>query len=146
ADRFLQRRRDVVHHHVEDRVGVRLVAERVDVAADVAAGANRGPRRIRLDRPGEHLRVEVGRLLAIAAADLEMADLIGHRDALASESRVSYRIDGSRGALRRRKSTISALTRSGCSCCTQWPAPSTKWTPDMRVHAVRCIRSSAPGV
>ena len=44
-----------------------------------------------------------------------------------------------------RKSMSSALTRSGCSCWTQCPAPSTKWTPVMCVHAVFCIRSSAPG-
>ena len=30
----------------------------------------------------------------------------------------------------------NVLTCSGCSCCTQCPAPSTRWKPTIRVHAL----------
>ena len=30
----------------------------------------------------------------------------------------------------------NALTCSGCSCCTQCPAPSNRWKPTICVHAV----------
>ena len=41
----------------------------------------------------------------------------------------------SSAACRRRKSISSGSTASGCSCCTQWPAPSSRWQPTMRVQA-----------
>src|SRR2546425_1362766 len=50
------------------------------------------------------------------------------------------------GAWSRRNWISSVLTFSGCSCCTQCPAPSTRWKPTMRVHAVVRILSAAPGV
>lgn len=37
------------------------------------------------------------------------------------------------------------LTSAACSCCTQWPAPSTMWISFMLVQALFCIFSSAPG-
>ena len=36
-------------------------------------------------------------------------------------------------------------TSAACSCCTQWPAPSTMWISFMLVQALFCIFSSAPG-
>jgi len=76
--RLGQRAGHVVHHHVEDRVIVRLVTERRNVSADIAARPQHGRRALHLELPLEHLRVIVGRLLTIAAADLEVADVIGH--------------------------------------------------------------------
>jgi len=37
------------------------------------------------------------------------------------------------------------LTSAACSCCTQWPAPSTMWISFILVQALFCIFSSAPG-
>jgi hypothetical protein len=45
----------------------------------------------------------------------------------------------------RRKSISNALTASGCSCWTQWPAPSSKLQPTILVQTLSCMRSSAPG-
>src|SRR5262245_7492764 len=46
-------------------------------------------------------------------------------------------------------SRINASSRSttaaGCSSCTQWPAPSTRWKPSMRMKALLRIASAAPG-
>src|SRR3984893_7322711 len=44
-----------------------------------------------------------------------------------------------------KNSIKSSLTRPGCSCCTQWPAPSIRWQPSIRVQALCCIRSKLPG-
>ena len=41
---------------------------------------------------------------------------------------------------RRNNWTNSSVTCSGCSCCTQWPAPSSRWQPSMRVQAV-CLHA-----
>src|SRR5438094_5805450 len=46
-----------------------------------------------------------------------------------------HRIDMSPRAWRWRNSMSIVLTDSGCSCWTQWPAPSTKCVPSMWVHA-----------
>src|SRR5579871_2308625 len=43
-----------------------------------------------------------------------------------------------------RNCSNSRLTSAGCSCCTQWPAPSTRWQPIMFVQAVFCIVSNTP--
>src|SRR5438552_2545569 len=40
------------------------------------------------------------------------------------------------GAWSRRNCMSNVLTCSGCSCCTQCPAPSNKWKPTIRVHAL----------
>ena len=45
----------------------------------------------------------------------------------------------------RRKAVSNALTACGCSCCTQCPAPSTRWQPSNRVQAAFCIFSKSPG-
>ena len=39
----------------------------------------------------------------------------------------------------------SLVTASGCSCCAQCPAPSTKCVPRQLVQTVDCIASSTPG-
>ena len=44
-----------------------------------------------------------------------------------------------------RNCVSSRATASGCSCCTQWPAPSTKWQPRMLVQNASCMRSKSPG-
>jgi hypothetical protein len=44
-----------------------------------------------------------------------------------------------------RKRISSRLTSAACSCCTQWPAPSTMWISFMLVQALFCIFTSAPG-
>lgn len=44
-----------------------------------------------------------------------------------------------------RKLIRRRLTSAACSCCTQWPAPSTMWISLMFVQALFCIFSSAPG-
>ncbi len=75
---FRQRRRHVIDHDVEDRVVVRLVAERVDMSTDVIAGTNARRIRLWLHLPLEQLRVEISRLRAIATSNLEIADLISH--------------------------------------------------------------------
>src|SRR5438552_16442353 len=41
--------------------------------------------------------------------------------------------------------TSNLLTSPGRSCCTQWPAPSTKCVPSIRVHTDFCILSKSPG-
>ena len=46
----------------------------------------------------------------------------------------------------RRNSRSSALTCSGCSCCTQCPAPSMSWMPRNCVQARSRMRSRPPGV
>ena len=45
----------------------------------------------------------------------------------------------------RRKSISREPTASGCSCCAQCPAPSSRWHPTIRVQAISCICSKAPG-
>ena len=45
----------------------------------------------------------------------------------------------------RRNSSSRRVVASGCSCCTQCPAPSTRCVPSQRVQALDCMRSSAPG-
>jgi hypothetical protein len=45
--------------------------------------------------------------------------------------------------LRNCKSNL--LNSSGCSCCTQCPAPSTKYVPRHWVQTPLCIRSRTPG-
>ena len=50
------------------------------------------------------------------------------------------------GACSRRNLISKALTCSGCSCWTQCPAPSRRWKPTIRVHALLRILSTAPGV
>jgi hypothetical protein len=44
-----------------------------------------------------------------------------------------------------RKRSSSRSTASGCSCCTQWPAPSTSSHSVMLLQARVCIVSNAPG-
>lgn len=43
------------------------------------------------------------------------------------------------------KSRSRRLTSSACSCCTQWPAPSTRWQPVIRVQISFCMCSKSPG-
>src|SRR5579883_891873 len=45
----------------------------------------------------------------------------------------------------RRNSVSKPLTASGCSCWTQWPAPSTRRQNSIFVKARSCIRSKSPG-
>src|SRR5436190_15247251 len=58
---------------------MRLVAESVDVTADVAAGGNGGPMWVGVDGPLEHLRIELARLGAVTTANFEVANLMWHR-------------------------------------------------------------------
>jgi hypothetical protein len=51
---------------------------------------------------------------------------------------------GSSFAASCRNCSNSLLTCSGCSCCTQWPAPSTRWQPIILVQARVCIASKVP--
>ena len=61
------------------------------------------------------------------------------------------RADGSgagrptQGLVERRNPSSNSVTFSACSCCTQCPAPSSRWTPVIRVQAVPFILSTAPG-
>ena len=88
------------------------------------------------------LREEIGlEYLLLRAA--EPPDLHAVHGASAAEAALSG--PQSRGFCPFRKSTRSSLTRAACSCCTQCPAPSSRWQPTMRVHATFCIRSTAPG-
>ena len=61
------------------------------------------------------------------------------------------RADGSgagrptQGLVERRNPSSNSVTFSACACCTQCPAPSSRWTPVIRVQAVPFILSTAPG-
>ena len=50
-----------------------------------------------------------------------------------------------RGYAARRNFSSRWTVSSGRSCCTQWPAPSSRCAPRKSVHALSCIRSNAPG-
>jgi hypothetical protein len=49
------------------------------------------------------------------------------------------------GACHAMNSSSKRLTAAGCSCCTQWPAPSTRCTARICVQALVRIASNAPG-
>jgi hypothetical protein len=46
----------------------------------------------------------------------------------------------------RKNVRIKEITVSGFSCCTQCPAPATRWQPRICVQAAACMRSIAPWV
>ena len=55
------------------------------------------------------------------------------------------RLRDARGYAARRNSSSRRTVSSGRSCCTQWPAPSSRCAPRKSVQALSCIRSNAPG-
>ncbi len=60
--------------------------------------------------------------------------------------KITGRFSTIRQACRFRKSTRNSLTFSGCSCCTQCPAPSTRWQLCMFVStSLRILIMSPPG-
>ena len=83
--------------------------------------------------PHHHLRI------------YELTNLIASLKSVIRKS-VNSSIQRSVRPCSRRNWMSSLLTCSGCSCCTQCPAPSTRWKPTIRVHAVVRILSTAPGV
>ena len=79
--------------------------------------------------------VEPGELDGVIVVEGEEGGLV----VLGNAGQVGQAFVSFRNLIRRR------LTSAACSCCTQWPAPSTMWISFILVQALFCIFSSAPG-
>ena len=90
-------------------------------------------------------RIEIGEFPArIAATTVPVAKPRAPNRPVNTRSFIRCLRD-TRGYAARRNSSSRRTVSSGRSCCTQWPAPSSRCAPRKSVQALSCIRSNAPG-
>jgi len=113
-------------------VVIDVLVEGQEEGRDVADAARMEGLRQQMPQP---CGVEPGELDGVIVVEGEEGGLV----VLGNAGQVGQAFVSFRNLIRRR------LTSAACSCCTQWPAPSTMWISFILVQALFCIFSSAPG-
>ena len=151
ADTFCARRREGPYRLIQNRSRTSVVALKSDATADKSKDqfwryfprrsifdfCNNIPPQCTARRPsriGKPLKSPVSRFKQMPV------DPTWFLPAVISDSDTQ-----SRSSYPRKNCRSTWLTSSGCSCCTQCPAPSTRLVLRQRVHATVCILSKAPG-